>query len=108
MRDGKRVGIREHRWAMEQKIGRRLRYNEVVHHADGDRANNAPENLELVARGDHQRTHNLERWEKIKMSTYPGCLHELTPLALTERPYRYECRKCGKRLKIASGVKVSA
>lgn len=37
----------EHRWVMEQKLGRRLRPFEVVHHLDGNKKNNSPENLEL-------------------------------------------------------------
>ncbi|HUU57262.1 MAG TPA: HNH endonuclease [bacterium] len=37
----------EHRYVMEQIIGRPLRPEEVVHHNDRDRVNNAPENLTL-------------------------------------------------------------
>lgn len=37
----------EHRYVMEQHLGRRLRRGETVHHKDGNRANNAIENLEL-------------------------------------------------------------
>ena len=39
--------VREHRLVMEEKLGRYLRPEEVVHHIDGDPANNAPENLRL-------------------------------------------------------------
>jgi HNH endonuclease len=38
-----------HRVVMENMIGRPLRKNETVHHIDGDRLNNSPENLELWA-----------------------------------------------------------
>jgi len=37
----------EHRYVMEQKLGRKLVNGELVHHIDGVRSNNAPENLEL-------------------------------------------------------------
>lgn len=43
--DGKSVG--EHRLVMECMLGRKLRPHENVHHRDGDRLNNEPENLEL-------------------------------------------------------------
>lgn len=46
--------VPEHRLVMEQKLGRRLERGESVHHIDGDRANNAPENLQL-RRGKHGR-----------------------------------------------------
>lgn len=41
--------FREHRLVMEKKIGRMLRRREVVHHIDGNPANNHPDNLELFA-----------------------------------------------------------
>jgi len=44
---GKRGEMLEHRFVMEQKLGRKLLESETVHHRDGDRANNAITNLEL-------------------------------------------------------------
>lgn len=48
----------EHRAKVEASIGRRLRVDEHVHHIDGDRSNNADENLEVMSRSEHGRSHN--------------------------------------------------
>lgn len=53
----KRNGRHEHRIVMEQKLGRPLTPNDIVHHIDGDIHNNHPDNLELTTRADHAKHH---------------------------------------------------
>lgn len=50
--------IQEHRLVMEKHLGRYLTKKEVVHHLDGDKANNKIENLHLFAdMGEHHSYH---------------------------------------------------
>jgi len=51
----------EHRVIAEEVIGRKLRKDEVVHHADGDRHNNKPENLIVMSKSNHRALHNAIR-----------------------------------------------
>ena len=47
-------GQHTHRLVAENKIGRKLRPGEIVHHIDGDKQNNSPENLMVL---ENQRVH---------------------------------------------------
>jgi len=57
-------GRHMHRVIAEQKLGRPLEPGEIVHHKDGDKWNNDPENLEVMTQAEHVRLHTLERWAK--------------------------------------------
>ena len=53
--------VYEHRLKMEEKLGRLLKSNELVHHKDENKLNNDDENLELKSRGDHTKHHHKEK-----------------------------------------------
>ena len=61
--------ILEHRFIMSKKIGRFLEKDEIVHHINGDRTDNSPENLRLMNRKDHNKLHG----ELVKSFTYEVC-----------------------------------
>lgn len=82
--------IFEHRWVMEQKLERLLEQYEIVHHLDGNKQNNQPDNLVLTRHGIHEQTFHKGhiRKERIPCPT-PGCNGVATENTL--------CRRCYKR-----------
>lgn len=54
--------VYEHRHVMAQVLGRSLERHEIVHHVDGDKTNNSPENLRLCASvGHHYLNHRTNK-----------------------------------------------
>lgn len=61
--------IGEHVLAAEERIGRALRSDEVVHHINGDKTDNRSENLVVMTRSEHRTLHaQLEglAWELVR------------------------------------------
>lgn len=53
--------VMEHRHLMEQHVGRKLHYDEVVHHINENKLDNRIENLEIKPRADHTSHHRTHR-----------------------------------------------
>lgn len=80
--------IKEHRLVAEQKIGRRLLLTEVVHHIDGNKFNNDPDNLMVFrTNNDHSAFHKGLRFEKDNNVYYCPDLKS-----------EWVCQKCGKEI----------
>jgi len=83
--------IYEHRHVMEQKLGRKLKPNEIVHHKDGNGLNNDEENLEVVnGVGEHKTLHRTD-WGSL---TYRTC----TRCGKRKRIKFFGCYKSGKQV----------
>lgn len=57
-RDGKHYN--EHRYIMEQHLGRKLKRNEYVHHINGNKRDNRLENLQIMSPAEHNDLHKTK------------------------------------------------
>lgn len=66
--------IFEHRYIMEQFIGRHLNSGEVVHHKNGNKQDNIIENLALMKNGEHTILHHkgVIRSKSVRMNISEG------------------------------------
>ena len=86
----------EHRLVMEEKLGRPLRDDELVHHIDRDKTNNDPANLTVMTAAEHSRHHNQKHPLTKRCEV---CGAEYTP-APTKRARSKTCgsRECWRTL----------
>lgn len=77
--DGTQLRIKQHRFIAEGFMGRPLKPWEDVHHKNGRRDDNRPDNLEVISHGEHSTKHNGER------SYRRGYQLRLTPEELQRR-----------------------
>lgn len=69
---GRNKWVLEHRYVMEQILGRSLFKGETVHHKDGNKQNNQESNLELwvTKQPSGQRPEDLVEWAKEILRRY--------------------------------------
>ena len=94
--DGK--WVLEHRFVMEEKIGRKLLCTELVHHVDENKKNNSYDNLDIKTRVTHAILHGECKEIPKRKFTCDRCKCEFERL---ERKAKYQ-DKIGKPFKYCS------
>lgn len=61
----------EHRMIAESYLGRRLSRNEIVHHMNGRRDDNRPDNLCVIDSDGHNRYHAWYKWIRKQYNCFP-------------------------------------
>src|SRR5687767_4992094 len=84
--------VAEHRYLMEQYLGRKLTTDECVHHKNGNKTDNRLCNLEIVDRAEHTKLH---RQIPPKLRVCENCGVEFTISKRFNYKERKTCsRKC--------------
>ena len=84
--DGTQIQVKQHRYIMAGILGRPLKQSEDVHHVNGNKSDNRPENLEVIDHGEHSRITNnartYKRGYKVRLSSAERKARSLRAIAM--------------------------
>ena len=87
-----------HRVVMENHLDRLLLPNEIVHHKDGNKANNDISNLEVMTNEEHSHMHNPKRGETTTTLICDECGKSFQRLLkyvkISKNKHFFCCREC--------------
>lgn len=86
----KNKNYNEHRKIMEEYLNRKLHYNEVVHHKNGNTKDNNIENLIVMSRIDHAKLHGKFKQTQFVKIICDCCKKEFN---LPQRKYNWNKKK---------------
>ncbi len=98
--------VYEHRLVVEKQIGRHLMPSEIVHHKDGNKRNNHPDNLELFSsiaehksehRTNHSKIKRLPGEHNVTVECACGCGEKLPKYDKYGREKKYFNSGCAAR-----------
>ena len=93
-----KANVRQHRYVMERKIGRKLCKGEEVHHLDNDKTNNSPDNLVLLpSHAEHMSLYHpihLRNGYNLKCTVCGIVKYKPKSKLLRSSKKHYRCHNC--------------
>lgn len=89
---------------MEKFLGRKLDFNEIVHHIDGNKLNNDIKNLKIISREEHTSFHQTGLKKKGNYNPYNKIDDDKIKAILKYHKKGFSYRKIAKIVKVSNNT----